>query len=156
MNKKGFTLMELLIVVVIITIFAAVTYPSYRSSIERARASEAVTMVGTIKAAELKHYSNYEDWGKTFKDINDFEPAVRGFDPSLNTFDTDFFRYTIHANTGERTYIEAVRINGNDSYSLRAFLTEKFIRCIYNDNNGEKVCSSLTDAEKIGNYYPIY
>ena len=77
MNKKGFTLMELLVVVVIIAGFAAVTYPSYKSSIERARASEAVTMVGTIQASQQKHFINYESYGTTFQDINDFETVLQ-------------------------------------------------------------------------------
>ena len=62
-NKKGFSLMELLIVVIIIAGFAALTYPSYVVSIERARVSEAVNLLGTIQAAQQKNYMSYEEYG---------------------------------------------------------------------------------------------
>ena len=161
MNTKGFTLMELLIVVVIITIFAAVTYPSYKSSIERARANEAVNMVGTILAAEQKHFVNYETYGSTFQDINDFEPTIKkaegnnnGFDPSLDYFDTEYFRYTLYS-----TYTEAIRHNSN-SYYFRGKFREERVRCYFTDTEGDKICSSLTDRDQTsdgdGNYYPIY
>ena len=155
-NKNGFTLMELLIVVIIIAGFAAVTYPSYTSSIERARVSEAVTMLGTIQAAQEKHFVNYEEYGTVFRDINDFEPAIENFNPNLSSFDTEYFTYTLN-NDNTAT---ATRIGANKGYSLTAFYTEDFIRCnVTNDSKEvDKVCSSLTDQNKVkaGSYYPIY
>ncbi len=155
-NKNGFTLMELLIVVIIIAGFAAVTYPSYTSSIERARVSEAVTMLGTIQAAQAKHFVNYEEYGTVFRDINDFEPAIENFNPNLKSFDTEYFTYTLN-NDNTAT---ATRIGGNKGYSLTANYTEDFIRCnvLNNSKEGDKVCSSLTDQNKVesGSYYPIY
>ena len=153
-NKNGFTLMELLIVVIIIAGFAAVTYPSYVSSIERARASEAVNMLGTIQAAQQKHFVNYESYGTNFSDINDFEPAIDNFDPNLGQFNTKYFTYSLTKDNNAT----ATRIEPGKGYSFTAFYSEAFIRCnVLNDSEkGEKVCSSLTDKEKVDNYYPIY
>lgn len=47
MNKKGFTLMELLVVLVIIGILTTIALPGYIRSVERARATEAL---GALKA----------------------------------------------------------------------------------------------------------
>ena len=163
MNKKGFTLMELLIVVVIIAGFAALTYPSYRSSIERARASEAVNMLGTIQAAQQKHFVNYEEYGTKFSDINDFEPGIKNFNPNATSFDTEYFRYDISRVEGMRPLASADRINSHGEtlavgYRLVAMYKEDFIRCVIlnNSEEGIKVCSSLTDRERDSNYYPIY
>ena len=96
MNKKGFTLMELLVVVIIIATFAAMTYPSFRSSIERARVSEAVHMIGAIQAAQQKHFVNYEVYGHDFSDINDFRPAVADFVASQDNFNSEYFAYQLN------------------------------------------------------------
>lgn len=41
MRARGFTLIELMIVVAIVAILAAVAYPSYRDSISKSRRAEA-------------------------------------------------------------------------------------------------------------------
>ena len=156
MNSKGFTLMELLIVVVIIVGFAALAYPSYVSSIERARASEAVTMLGTIQAAQQKHFVNYEEYGTQFRDINDFEPAISNFNAASNTFRTEYFVYTLNSDNAT-----AVRVNKgggpvNKGYDLSVVYADNFVRCNVQNDDGEQVCSSLTDKDKSGNYYPIF
>ena len=53
-NNKGFTLLELLMVIIVIGILASVAIPQYQNFIEKARASEAVNFIGQIiKAEEL-------------------------------------------------------------------------------------------------------
>jgi len=51
MRKKGFTLLELLIVVIIIGILASIALPQYTATIEKARSGEAVINIGTIRVA---------------------------------------------------------------------------------------------------------
>ena len=61
-NRKGFTLIELMIVVAIIAILAAIAIPQYRKFQLKAKTSEAKTNLGAIKtceeayAAENDHY----------------------------------------------------------------------------------------------------
>ncbi len=49
---KGFSLIELMVVVVIIAILTAVALPQYQDSVERARAAEAMTVGKTIIDAQ--------------------------------------------------------------------------------------------------------
>lgn len=48
MNKKGFTLTEMLTVVLIIGVLTAVAVPQYRRTIQRTRATEAVAMLKVL------------------------------------------------------------------------------------------------------------
>ena len=49
--QKGFTLIELMIVIAIIGILAAIAIPAYQNYIARSQASEAFTLAGGLKTA---------------------------------------------------------------------------------------------------------
>lgn len=54
-NKKGFTLIELMIVVAIIGILAAIAIPMYTANVNKAKLQEAVDTLGAIKD-EVSNY----------------------------------------------------------------------------------------------------
>ncbi|MBQ9260206.1 MAG: pilin [Neisseriaceae bacterium] len=60
--QKGFTLIELMIVVAIIAILAAIALPAYQDYTRRSRVSEAVTLAGGAKTAVAEYYSNEIAW----------------------------------------------------------------------------------------------
>ncbi len=61
-GKAGFTLIELMIVIIIVGVLAAAAVPIYTGFVKRAYLTEAKAVVGAIRAAELVYRAEYGDW----------------------------------------------------------------------------------------------
>ncbi len=64
--QKGFTLIELMIVVAIIGILAAVALPAYQDYTVRARVSELILAGSSAKTALSEGIQTYGTWGSTW------------------------------------------------------------------------------------------
>ena len=78
--SKGFSLVELLIVVAIIGILAAVAVPAYYNHILRSRQADAYHNLLDIKAAQEMYYSMYNEYADmmtagTFSNLLSFDIA---------------------------------------------------------------------------------
>ena len=61
MKTKGFTLIELMVVILIVGILAAASVPMMRGRIDSAKWSEANATAGTIKSAVRVYFAEYGD-----------------------------------------------------------------------------------------------
>lgn len=62
MFKRGFTLIELIVVIAIIAVLAAIVAPSAFKSVEKAKVSGTVGDWKSIKTASMSYYSDVGSW----------------------------------------------------------------------------------------------
>ena len=77
MTHKGFTLIELMIVVAIIGILAAVAIPQYQNYVARAQVAEALSLMAPVKLGVAEYFSSTGDFpanGST--DIMGLDPST--------------------------------------------------------------------------------
>ncbi|MFC1667274.1 type IV pilin protein [Candidatus Omnitrophota bacterium] len=70
MNRKGFTLVEVLIVVIIIGILAAIGIPQFADTIEKAKGSEAKAGLGHIQTGEKVYCVENEFYTTNLTDLD--------------------------------------------------------------------------------------
>ena len=58
-TKKGFTLVELVIVIVIVGILSVISVPIYRGYVEKAKMTEGYVLLNAIAKAELAYHVKY-------------------------------------------------------------------------------------------------
>ena len=61
-KQQGFTLIELMIVVAIIGILAAIAIPAYQDYTTRAKVSEGITLASSAKSAASEHVLSLASW----------------------------------------------------------------------------------------------
>ena len=60
--QKGFTLIELMIVIAIIGILAAIAIPAYQDYTIRSQATEGLTLAGSVQVAVADYYAQNGSW----------------------------------------------------------------------------------------------
>ncbi len=69
-EMAGFTLVELMVVVIIVGILAAVAVPVYRYNIRRAMASEGMAMVGSVRTAQRVWFAEHDAYTATWGNLS--------------------------------------------------------------------------------------
>ena len=92
MGKKGFTLVEVLIVVIIIGILAAIGIPQFATSIEKAKGGEARAGLGHVQTAEKIYYAENEAYSPNITDL-DISLTNRYWTFSIDTVNANSSKY---------------------------------------------------------------
>ena len=123
-NKKAFTLLELLVVVLIIGILAAIALPQYQMAVGKARFSELKTLTKTFQQSVQRYYIIHNTYAGINDDIQVLDVELPSeskcsiIDSSLlrcckKIFNTQMCFY-MKSNTGKPFICTALSTNTND------------------------------------------
>ena len=69
-TRRGFTLIELLVVVLIIGILTAIALPQYQKTVEKSRATQAITLLRSVAEAQEVYYMANGEYATSFNDLD--------------------------------------------------------------------------------------
>ncbi len=104
-RRKGFTLIELIIVLIIVGILATLGISKFSAFIERSRIAEARTILGDIRKAERAYFMQNTTYANVLTDLLVEAPAACA--------DAYYFSYTITAADDTDFAAEATRCIAN-------------------------------------------
>ncbi len=125
--QKGFTLIELMIVVVIVSILSVIVLPAYSNYVKRGRIAEATTNLSGLRVSMEQYYQDNRTYlnGAACGAVMPTAPAVQSFAftcaATANTYTITAtgtgsmlnFRYTINQANAKTSTITAAGWTGN-------------------------------------------
>ncbi len=141
-NIKGFTLVELLVVVVILSILAAVAIPSYQAYIEDGRRSECQAFALDIASRQERHWTQQSTYGNL--DAGSPESSEGAGDAVAANNDLGM----PNGNQSENGYCSAIVVGG-DSFTIQVTMTPADTECgvLTLRNTGERTSERGNAAE---------
>ena len=91
-KQRGFTLVELMIVVVVIAILASIALPSYQDYVKKSRARAATADLVALAAAVENHFQRNLNYPAELLDVTTWKAAH-----------TDFFNYSYSGDSNSYT-----------------------------------------------------
>lgn len=126
--KHGFTLIEMLVVVLIVGILAAVALPQYETAVEKSRATQAFILGKHLAEAEELYFLSTGRYTDDWEELGEAQPQIKGW-----TFDIDFTVENIRAK------------RDNTTLHYRFFLREPHVASPY---AGKYLCVAQESDEK--------
>jgi type IV pilus assembly protein PilE len=82
-NHKGFTLVEILIVIIIVGVLAGLAVPAYQTTVERSRRTEAIQMLSGARGAQMRFFMQNNNYASLHSAL-DFDVTNTAADPPGN------------------------------------------------------------------------
>ena len=148
--KKGFTLVELLIVVLIIGILSAVAVPMYQGAVDKSRWS---TLLTSAKALQTAQEAAHMETGSYAYDLNDLSIGLAGEVVDGNKYQLEQAQYIMDTKApsqsmilGQTDTLPNVRL----SMALKMPDTYLFCDAKAGDARAERLCGKLLMGQKAG------
>jgi len=163
-NKNGFTLLELLVVVIIIGILAGIALPQYKLAVARSRLSNILSLFASIKQAQEVYYMMHNEYTNYAEDLDlDLSYCERAKDNKKILICDKYFMIDL-LDGGKKGWLRAAycpnKISGDKNFNECAYTVSDYIytlnyanttsdrkypHCTYVKTNlGRKVCQSFS------------
>lgn len=124
--SKGFTLVELVLVISIVVVLSVISGPIYRSYAYKARQAEGYALIGTIRSAQESYFGEYGTFltydcsssGSNYYTCNE---EVLGIDSRPNKYYTWFCINSGTQTSAARYYDFKAIVQGNGAAILRMY-----------------------------------
>jgi type IV pilus assembly protein PilA len=125
-NRKGFTLIELMIVVVIIGILAAMGVPAYLQVVGRAREGATKSNMHTLQIAAEDYAVTYDGTYATVMDATHIADRLPGnfrnpFNGSVGSGNAWEFRPSVTASSTPLPGISSYADSANNTYNIKGY-----------------------------------
>jgi len=120
-DRRGFTLIEIALVLVLVGILAAMAITTYRMMINKARMTQAKTVLGHLTKTEATYFSDHDRYTDNIVLLN-FDPVKYNYYEVSVVLDNDALNYTgaatgVGVMTGDRWYVNKDRNPYQDNTS---------------------------------------
>ncbi len=97
-NVKGFTVIEVVVAMVIVSILAAIAYPSYVSQLRKSRRAEATTQLVSLAQAQERFFSRYRTYTSVVPAPASCAGQACGLGESSSYSENDYYELTANGN----------------------------------------------------------
>ena len=158
MKQRGFTLIEVLTVVVIIGVLVAVALPMYTRTIERSRATEAMSAIKAMNDSIYAYFTERETCPVRFTQLVAALPNTNTATDEDDSISTKFFQFNLAGSPvnvpgTDCPGVLAVRINGGGEngynytiwhpYTRGVSGTSLSLQCDGDNDKSIDICRSL-------------